>query len=90
MADLNCEYGAPCNSRPLSLLVSERLKWNVLRATANLCHSIHFSKVYLSPDLTPKEREVNRKLREELVKRRKDGEKNLVIRRGKLFLRKRL
>ena len=41
----------------------------------------------LSPDLIPKEREVNRKLREERVKQRKDGEKNLVIRRGKIILK---
>jgi len=68
--------GQSRNSRPRSLLVtlvSEKLKWNVLRAAPNLCRSIRFSKVYLSPDLTPKESEVNRKLREELVKR-KDGE----------------
>jgi len=82
--------GQSRNSRPRSLLVtlvSENLKWNVLRAVPNLHHSVCFSKVYQSPDLTPKEREVNRKLREELVKRRKDGEKNLVIRRGKIILK---
>ena len=60
-------------SRPRLLLVtlaSERIKWNVLRAASHLRSSIHFIKIYLSPDLTPEEREVNR---EKLSKQKKKG-----------------
>ena len=82
--------GQSRNSRPRLLLVilaSERMKWNVLRAASNLHSSIHFGKNYLSSDLTPKERDVNRKLRKELAKQKKMGEQILVIRKGKLFQR---
>ena len=41
-------------------------------------------KVYVSPDLTSKEREANRKLREELNSRRGNGEE-VMIRNGKIF-----
>ena len=78
--------GQSRNSRPRLLLVilaSERMKWNVLRAASNLHSSICFSKIYLSSDLTPKERDVNRKLREELAKQKKMGGQILVIRKGK-------
>lgn len=41
-------------------------------------------KVYVSPDLTPKEREANRKLREELKVRRDKGD-DVMIRNGKVI-----
>ena len=40
--------------------------------------------MYLSPDLTLREREEGRKLREELKRRRDNGEHNLVIRNRKI------
>ena len=40
-------------------------------------------KVYVSPDLTPKERDANKKLRDELRSRREKGEE-VVIRNGKI------
>lgn len=43
-----------------------------------------YGNVYISPDLSPKEREANRKLREELAARRSAGENNLTIRGGKI------
>ena len=45
-----------------------------------------WSNVYISPDLTPKEREANRRLREELKNRKDAGEKNLMIKRGKIVV----
>ena len=39
-------------------------------------------KIIITPDMTVKEREINRKLREDLRIRREAGVENLVIRRG--------
>ena len=43
-----------------------------------------WKKVYITPDLTFKEREENRKLRTELNARRENGEKDLMIRNGRI------
>ena len=43
-----------------------------------------FNRVYICPDLTPAQRETDAKLREQLYTRRQAGEKNLLIRRGKI------
>ena len=43
------------------------------------------SKIYITPDLTFQERERNRKLRAELEARKKKGEKELVIRNGRII-----
>ena len=44
-------------------------------------------KIIITPDMTVKEREINKKLREDLMIRREAGEENLVIRRGKIVNR---
>ena len=44
-------------------------------------------KVYFNHDLTPKEREADRALREELKARREQGEEDIVIRNGKIVKR---
>lgn len=44
-----------------------------------------FRKVGIAPDLTPKQRESRKKLRDELNARREAGEQDLVIRRGKII-----
>jgi len=41
----------------------KRTKWNILKAAPKLRHS-SFDKIYVSPDLTPKERQVNKQLKE--------------------------
>ena len=41
--------------------------------------------MYISPDLTPKEREINRQLHTELKRRKQAGETNLMIKRGKII-----
>ncbi len=43
-----------------------------------------WKNIFVTPDLAPKERQQNKELREELKKRREDGEDGLVIRRGKI------
>ena len=43
--------------------------------------------MYISPDLTPKERETNRQLHTELKRLKQAGETNLMIKRGKIIIR---
>lgn len=45
----------------------------------------YFNNVYIAPDYTPKERDENRKLVEQLRARRNNGEEFLTIRRGKII-----
>jgi len=42
------------------------------------------SEIYISPDLTLREREADKKLRDELRQKREDGEEGWFIKRGKL------
>ena len=46
--------------------------------------SSSFQKVYVTPDLSLNERRENKRLRDELLQRKKDGEKDLIIQRGKI------
>ena len=46
---------------------------------------ITIKNVYISPDMTAKEREEAKQLRAELRRRRSEGEHNLVIQRGKII-----
>ena len=58
--------------KPQLLLVTlENLstKRNILQQATKLCKSTTWNNIFISPDLTPKEREVNRKLRQELKTR---------------------
>ena len=61
-------------------------KKNILKQATKLHNSTSWSNVFISPDLIPKEREVNKRLREELKSRKEAGEKNLMIRRGKIVV----
>ena len=69
----------------LVTLDSEESKREVLRHATQLRHSTNWSNVYISPDLTPAERETSKKLREELKRRREEGEPNLTIRGGRII-----
>ena len=60
------------------------VKQDLLRMAPQLRASEKWGNIYITPDLTPAEREAAKKLREELTARRKAGEVNLVIRRGKI------
>ena len=61
-------------------------KRRVLNASKNLKKYIaRYSNIYFTPDLTRSQRETAFKLREERRRRIGTGEKNLVIRRGKII-----
>ena len=60
------------------------IRQEVVRLAPQLRSCEAYANVYINPDLTPREREQGRKLREELASRRQKGEKNLVIRKGKI------
>lgn len=47
-------------------------------------------RVYINPDLTSKEREQEKVLRKEKKERESKGEKDLVIRNGKIVVRKKV
>ena len=72
-------------SRPLLVsLDTPSMRGTLLSKSATLRKSEHWKNVFVSPDLTPKEREANRVLRAELKRRKSAGENNLIIRRGKI------
>ena len=80
--------GKPTNNRPRLLLVALhdfQQKRDILRNAKQLQNSNEWGNIYISPDLTPKERDIGKKLRLELKARRDNGETNLVIRRGQII-----
>ena len=77
-------------TRPRLLLVELEdisVRRSILRQAVKLRKSCTWSNIYISPDLTPKERQKNRLLRDELKIRRNAGEKNLYIKRGRIVSR---
>ena len=79
--------GKKTGDRPRLLIVSldnPASKFDVLRHATELRNSDEYQNIYVTPDLTPKEREANRILREELAVRKKAGEANLMIRKGRI------
>ena len=79
----------PYKPRPLLITVKDIEKRQALLINGKNLRSstTYFKDVYISPDYTPKEREQNKKLVEELRYRRNNGEDNLMIRLGKLIQR---
>jgi len=74
------------HDRPLLIVMQEKnKKYEVLTNASNLryCQNEEHRKIYITPDMTIKQREENRKLREELKRRRDNGE-NWYIKNGKL------
>ena len=67
----------------------ENLRGEMLRNAKKLRNTTkeQLKKIIITPDMTVKEREISRKLREDLRIRREAGEENLVIRRGKIVNR---
>ena len=63
-------------------LRNKQMRDQVLRSAKNLRRIPEWDGVYIGPDLTKKERESDYNLRQELKRRRNNGEKNLMIRRG--------
>ena len=65
-------------------LDSVKAKRDVLANAKKLHDSESWKRVFITPDLSPKERQKNKDLREELQRRMEEGEENLVTRRGQI------
>ena len=79
--------GRKVEDRPRLLIVSldsVETKMDVLKLASQLRHLTTWKRIYVTPDLSKKEREENKRLREELSMRRQEGEEDLMIRRGRI------
>ena len=56
-----------------------------MKMATKLRKSQRWNTIYVTPDLTFKEREVNKALRDELKRRKANGEQNLIIKRGRII-----
>ena len=82
--------GKPTQEKPRLLIVgleNAEVKIEVLKMASQLRSTEEWSDVFITPDLTWKEREEGRRLREELRRRKRAGEDNLIIRRGRIVPR---
>jgi hypothetical protein len=73
--------------RPLKIVTeTESQKWELLKSAKNLKHSKEgdWSRVYLHPDLTLKQREQRKGLLKEIAERKEKGETDLIIYRGRI------
>ena len=61
---------------------SVKTKREILSKTKKLKNEVKWSRIFVTPDLTPTERNRSKLLREELKRRKAAGEEGLVIRRG--------
>ena len=69
-------------ARPLRITFDNiEVKRDVLTNAKKLRQYTEIKDMYISPDLTPKQREYEKELREQMWKRRSDGE-NCIIKRG--------
>ena len=72
-------------NRPLLVTLEDmETKREILGHAKELRQSESWGNIYISPDLTPTERERDKKLRTELKQRRDDGERDIIIRNGKI------
>ena len=81
--------GKPNQDRARPVLITipnANVRSTILRNASSLRKTEKFENVFISPDMTVKEREEAKKLRAELQRRRSQGEQNLVIRRGKIII----
>lgn len=65
-------------------LENEESKFDILRMASQLRSTEEWQRVFITPDLTYKERQEQKRLRDELRRRREAGEKDLLIKRGKI------
>ena len=73
--------------RPLKIVTeTESQKWELLKSAKNLKHSKEgdWSRVYLHPDLTLKQRKQRKGLLKEIAERKEKGETDLIIYRGRI------
>jgi len=59
---------------------SSTTKYSILKEASKLKHSSLYNKVYISPDMTQKERETDKEVWAELKRRLSAGEKDITIR----------
>lgn len=59
-------------------------KWGIIKDSKKLKDSVHFKNILIVPDLTFKEREHNRQLRNKLKRLRELGERGWFISKGQL------
>ena len=86
------QYKIGTNVKPRLLRVtvrSDETKTSIMKRAHKLNTGVtdKREKIYINHDLTPKEREVEKELRDELRTRRENGEEDLVIRNGKIVKR---
>ena len=70
-----CKENSPKPILVMHMMVDEISKWKCLKQAPKLRNDSKFHNVYISPDLTLKERQVNKKLYLELQSRREKGER---------------
>ena len=66
-------------------LENKRSRNYILRNAKKLKDHADWKDVYISPDLTKKQQESERNLRDELIRRRQSGEQNIMIKNGKII-----
>ena len=79
--------GKRSDDKPRLLIVSLEntdTKTELLKMASELRHLSTWKRIYVTPDLTKKEREESKRLREELAARRLAGETDITIRRGRI------
>jgi len=59
-------------------------KHKILSNAKKLRESTNFQKIYTTSDLSLSERRDNKRLHDELLQHKKNGEKDIIIRRGKI------
>ena len=84
LGDLN-KIPPGSKGRPLRVTLSDLDIKREILGKAKLLRDTRYNTVYISPDLTPAQREADHNLRMELKKRREAGETNLMIKRGNII-----
>ena len=75
----------PEKPRPLLVNLSDSSSRKYLLQNARMLRgNSECNRVYISPDLSPKERELNKKLHTELKRHKQAGETNLIFKKGKI------
>ena len=72
--------------RPIKITFENMKTKREMLAKSKLLNRGKYKNVYINPDLTPNQRKHDQDLRNELKKRRDDGEKNLYIKQGKILV----
>ena len=74
--------------RPLKVMLQNIQVKREILGKAKLLNSGKYKNVYINPDLTPQQRDKDRLLRQELKKRRDNGESDVYINKGKIVERR--